>query len=168
MMEKPPEKPSAEMVKADASALEKPEAEPTPPMPQKAEVEVMSIDGVELTPEQRQKKWEDDQYASWMKDHPKSEIPEAQIEGDPRIAEFNALCDAFEAKHSIEALMAITDLTPADARNHPIREPARLDLPPIVALRKALSDNDEVKARYKRISQAVGMINSGKVDHTRG
>ncbi len=92
------------------------------------------------------------------------------------VAEFEAAVDAFEGKHSMDALFAIVDLTVAEAKIHPVREPARVDLAVIFAMRKKIKgemkisgeQEDILDARWKRISQAVGMLTSvGKVDHTR-
>jgi len=129
-----------------------------------------------LSPEELKRQEQEDQYQAWLKDHPEQLVsPDARADSEPHIAEFNALVDAFEAKHPLEALHAIVDLTPADAPNHPVREPARKDLGPIVTKLNFLEKKtnipparyEELKARYKAVSQAVGMINGDKIDHTR-
>jgi len=129
-----------------------------------------------LSPEELKKQEQEAQYQAWLKDHPEKTVtPDARVDCEPHIAEFNSLVDAFEAKHPLEALHAIIDLTPADAPNHPVREPARKDLGPIVAKLNFLEKKtnipsvkaEEMRARYKAVSQAVGMINDNKVDHTR-
>lgn len=103
------------------------------------------------------------------------ETPEAKLECGPEIAKFEEMVVSFEAEHSLEELHAIIDLTPEEAPKHPLREPARVALIPIVTqLNKLKQETDiapekyeEMRAKYKRLSQAIGMINKGKVDHTR-
>src|SRR3989338_226815 len=62
-----------------------------------------------------------------------------------------------------------------DAPKYHLRESAKAALIPIVAklniLKKetniAPEKHEELKAKYKHLSRAVGMINSNKVDHSR-
>ena len=69
--------------------------------------------------------------------------------------------------------MSITDLTPTEAPFHPVREPARIDLIPIVSTLKDLKETtnistlryEELQWEYKTLSQAVGIINNNKVLH---
>lgn len=102
-----------------------------------------------------------------------AEEPE-KVESKFKVArELLAEFEKFEAEHSIEELLAITDLAPEDAPNHPVREPARKALIPIVEKLNHLRDKTtiskseyaELEAKYKRLSSAVGMINRGKVRH---
>ncbi len=101
--------------------------------------------------------------------------PEKQRECAPEIEKLENLFIAFEKEHSLEQLLLITDLTPKDAPNHPVREPAKNALKPITALLDVLKREtnitsekyDELEAKYKILSRAVGMINNNKVDHTR-
>lgn len=96
-------------------------------------------------------------------------------ECESEITEFEEMILAFELTHPLEELHLIIDLRPEDAPQHPLREPARLALIPIVARLNALKNEtnispekyEELKAKYKRLSRAVGMINSNKVDHNR-
>ena len=77
--------------------------------------------------------------------------------------------------HSLAELHSIIDLTPTDAPNHPVREPARLALIPIVTMLDTLRKEtnilpekyQELRAKYKRFSNAVGFINKNKIDHDR-
>lgn len=102
---------------------------------------------------------------------------EARREAAPEIAEFEALIAAFEQAHDLEALHAITELSAKDAPNHPVREPARLALYPIVALLIKLKEETNIddetfsglKAKHKRLDRAVGAIQTaiGIVDHNR-
>lgn len=104
-----------------------------------------------------------------------AETPEAKLECEPEVAKFKEMVAAFEAEHSLEELHAITDLTPEDAPKHPLREPARVAIIPIVTQLNKLKEEtnitperyEEMRAEYKRLSRAIGMINKGKVDHTR-
>jgi hypothetical protein len=74
-----------------------------------------------------------------------------------------------------EVESASASLTPEDANNFRTRVSAKDDLAPIVALLNILeketnitgSDLDKLTSAYKVLSRAVGMINNGKVDHTR-
>ncbi|MFH1766693.1 MAG: hypothetical protein ABH826_01215 [Patescibacteria group bacterium] len=103
--------------------------------------------------------------------------PEIKKEAGPEIIIFNEMIAAFEQEHSLEALHLITDLTPSEAPLHPVREPARKALGPIVAKLEVLRNKviissealEECEQEYKRITRAVGIINkfNNKVDHTR-
>ncbi|MDO8566044.1 MAG: hypothetical protein Q7S04_02560 [Candidatus Moranbacteria bacterium] len=91
-------------------------------------------------------------------------------ECEQKIQELVSLMNAFEAHYPIKTLYAITDLAPAAAPHHPIREPARRDLIPIVALLTAYAPQNKthpLQIRYRYLSRAVGIINNGKVDHER-
>lgn len=100
---------------------------------------------------------------------------EALREAGPEIAEFEEMLVSFELAHPLAELHSIVELTPQEAPSHPIREPARLALDPIVAKLNILKIEtninkaryEELKAKYKRLSNAVGFINNGKVDHNR-
>jgi uncharacterized protein involved in exopolysaccharide biosynthesis len=89
--------------------------------------------------------------------------------------EFDSLISLFESKHSLEELHSIIDLTTKEAPNHPIREPARVDLIEIEARLSKLKptygegspEYKSIKEQYKRLSRAVGIINNNKVDHTK-
>ena len=78
-----------------------------------------------------------------------------------------------EYTHSLPELHAILELDPKDAPNHPVREPARKDLAPIVALLNTLKnetnitpeEHEKLNDRYLILSKAVGVINNGKVRH---
>lgn len=81
--------------------------------------------------------------------------------------------ELFETSFPLGELLKITDLTPADAPNHSVREPARKALIPIVALLNTLKEetniskdrHDALKERYGTLSKAVGFINNNKVKH---
>jgi len=128
------------------------------------------------TPEENNEAKGDEMLADYLAKNPDVVIsPEDLREAGPEISQFENLITQFESTHDLEALHAITDLTPAEAPNQSIREPARIDLNPIVALFNTLKEEtniskerlDELKAKYKILSRAVGMINNNKVDHTR-
>ncbi len=110
-----------------------------------------------------------------METVPTGSTPENLRESGPEIAEFKGMIATFEANYSIAELLLIIDLTPKEAPNHPVREPARAALIPIVEKLNAIEKErnitpkelKELKEEYKRLSRAVGMINSNKVDHDR-
>ncbi|MEI7620508.1 MAG: hypothetical protein WCJ57_02970 [Candidatus Falkowbacteria bacterium] len=89
------------------------------------------------------------------------------------IVELQNLFADFETKHSVEALYAIIDLTADEAPNHPVREPAKKDLSPIVAKLNTLEKETnisqdkylELQAQYRHLSMAVGIVNNNKVRH---
>ncbi|MDD5726904.1 MAG: hypothetical protein PHC53_05935 [Patescibacteria group bacterium] len=116
----------------------------------------------------------EEQAAQWLKDHPELvAVPEVLKESGPEIAQFEGMIAAFEAEHPLEQLHQIVDLTVEQAPHHPIREPARLALIPIVAKLTAIKKDtdisqekyEELKALYKRLSRAVGAVRNSKVDH---
>ena len=115
-------------------------------------------------------------YEAYIIDHPEVEIPEESLrDPEKEITEFETLITSFEQSHNLEELNSIKELTSEDAPNHPIRERARKDLNPIVALLNLLKKetaiteekHEELKKKYKHLSQAVGIINKGIVDHSR-
>ncbi len=80
-----------------------------------------------------------------------------------------------EQNLNLDELYQIVDLTHAEAEKLPERQRARLRLRPIEALLKLLREetnipqdvHESLQKRYKYISHAIGVINNGKVDHTR-
>jgi hypothetical protein len=70
---------------------------------------------------------------------------------------------------------AFANLSPEDAKRYKTRSPAIKDLIPIVALMNKIEKETNItqtefaklKAAYKILSRAVGMINNNKIDHTR-
>lgn len=118
--------------------------------------------------------WE--QYEQYMKDHPETVIaPENLRECGPEIAGLEELLALFESAYSLAELHLIIDLAPEDAPKYPLRESAKAALIPIVEklnmLKKetniAPEKHEELKAKYTRLSRAVGIINNNKVDHSR-
>lgn len=129
-----------------------------------------------ITPEQQLEKEDDDLLALWLRDHPEAVIaPEDRRESGPEEVEFEQMVDSFTAEHSLAELHAIHDLTPEDAPQHPVREPARVALNPIYAKLVIIEKETnvsparlaELKARFKVVSQAVGIINNNQVWHNR-
>ena len=119
---------------------------------------------------------EREMYEQYMIDHPEVKIPVEDLKDyKERAATLEESLAKFERDFNLEELFAITNLTPEDAPNHPIREPARQALIPIVSYLKSLKSEtnipddiyDVLEQRYKRLSRAVGMINKNIVDHTR-
>jgi hypothetical protein len=112
-------------------------------------------------------------YDDWMANHPEPVI-ETLKESGPIVEQFGELVRAFEAEHSLEELHAIIDLRPEDVAQYPLRESAKSALAPIFKLQNTLENETnisaeklaEVKAEYKRLSRAVGMINNNTVRHT--
>ena len=117
---------------------------------------------------------EAEQLADYLIRHPNLDpLPQGLVE--QARTEFDSLIASFESKYSLEELHLITDLTPQEAQNHPLREPARVALIPIVKLLNDLKatygetspEYKSIKEKYMRLSRAVGMINKNKVDHNR-
>jgi hypothetical protein len=111
-------------------------------------------------------------YDAYMESHPVVEIPEkSSVESESEVAALEAMFTSFAETHDMEALYAITSLSDEEAANHPVREPARVALKPIVALLNTLKDHGQyeaLKEKYKYFSRAVGMRTSNdEVDHTR-
>ena len=115
-------------------------------------------------------------YEAYMADHPEVIVPQENLrDPEKEIAEFNTLIADFEQTHNIAELYAITELTPEDAPNHPTRELARKSLEPLLSLLGVLKKEtniarekyEELQAKYRYLSRAVGIINKGVVDHTR-
>lgn len=132
----------------------------------------------ELTAEEQRLKTDKEQNEQyWLKVYSEtgSTLELSRLEAGPEIAEFNALIVSFELQYSIPELISIIDLTPAEALVHPLREPARLALRPILAKLNTLKSEtnispdeyDRLKVEFKRLSRAVGMINNNQVDHNR-
>ena len=94
---------------------------------------------------------------------------------DQHDALINSPIEEFEVQYSLTELYAIVDLNPKDAPNHPLRAPANEELKVINRLLHAMKETTnityeqyiELLAEYSRLSQAVGIINQNRVDHTR-
>lgn len=117
-----------------------------------------------------------EQYEQWMGDNPETEILKENLrECESEIIEFEEMIASFESMYSLAELHSIIDLTAEEAPQHPVREPAKAALIPIVAKLNTLEKEtnispekyEELKAKYKRLSRAVGIINKNKVDHSR-
>ena len=111
----------------------------------------------------------------YLSQYPEKDIPkEERKDCEQAIAEFQSMLVEFEAEHPLAELYAITDLTVEDAPSHPIREPARIALIPIVAKLNYLREETNITAeryaeldsQYKYLSKAVGIINGNKVRHS--
>ena len=130
-----------------------------------------------LTPQELkrlQDQKEADQLADYLIRHPNLDPLPPSLAEQARI-EFGSLIASFESKYSLEELHSIIDLTPQEAPNHPLREPARVALIDIVKELNKLKatygetspEYQSIKENYMRLSRAVGMINKNKVDHNR-
>ena len=110
-----------------------------------------------------------DYYLSLYSEEKKPEQRDSRLE----IVELENLFAEFEAKHDLAELKAIVQLSIAEALVHPVREPAKKDLGPIVSKLNALKQEtdiaiekyDELQARYRTLSDAVGILNNGQVRH---
>jgi hypothetical protein len=103
------------------------------------------------------------------------EIPaEKRRESGPEVEKLEDMFENFEQTHDLIALHAVTNLTPEEAPQHPVREPAKQALNPIYKKLQVIKDETnitpekyaELKVKWKRLSQAVGMINNNIVDHS--
>lgn len=157
MMEGPPQQPEEEKIENQEQGPQS--------VPEKEEDPYAG-----LTPEQIE------MYESYIADHPEIEMPpESREDHTERAAALGEEMTNFEGQFDLEALNAITDLTPEEAPSHPVREPARQALESIVRNLNYLQEKtdippevyDELDKQYKHLSQAVGIINNNKVDHTR-
>jgi len=117
-----------------------------------------------------------EEYTNWLASHPEEEVVQlSQMECGLKIIGLGVLFVNFEARHNLKDLHAIINLTPEDAPKHPIREPARVDLIPIVSQLNFLKKQtnvlkeklEELEIQYKKLSNAVGMIHKNILDHTR-
>jgi hypothetical protein len=137
--------------------MKTPEAEP-----QGAETRAANAENPEeLTPEQM------DHAAHWLQQmaveaeekrltekHPEpTELERTQVE-------LNELFEAWLTPEKLEALHALT--TEAEAMESPLRAEAKLAL---AEIKKRMDPT--TKEKYNLLSRAVGIINGGKVDHTR-
>ncbi len=113
----------------------------------------------------------DEQMAKWAA----QEIPEEKRrECGPEVEELEGMLESFEQNHDLAALHAITNLTPEEAPQHPTREPARQELMLIQNKLQRIKDETnitdekyaELKAKRKRLFQAVGGIIDNVVDHS--
>ena len=119
---------------------------------------------------------QEEQAAFWLEKYQEEEIaPEDRRECGPEVMELEELFTSFETTHNLGELHLITDLTPEEASKNLLREAAKADLIPIVELLNRLKeetnisgeDHNALKAKYRRFSQAVGIIHDNKVDHAR-
>jgi hypothetical protein len=134
-------------------------------------------DTEKLQAEAAQRQKDMDVYNAMLEDCPEMEgeiLPEKQRECTKwEMREMADMILEFEEEYPLAELLLITDLTPDEATNHPLREPAKLALIPIVeALNKLKNETDitkekydELEASYRSLSKAVGFINKGKVVH---
>jgi len=131
--------------------------------------EVLETKGDGMTEEERTL------AANFLPQYSERDTPrEDRRDCEQEVAELQNMLAAFEAEHPLGKLHAITDLTPNDAPNHPIREPARKTLIPILNRWNALKKETNISAErlaelyaaYRKLSKAVGIINNGKVRHS--
>ncbi len=112
----------------------------------------------------------------WLKvieEEEKARTSKEKKECGPEIEELEKLFVSFETEHSLTELSLIIDANVA--KGNLLRDSAKKALGPITkkldVLKKetniSLEKYDELEAKYKMYSKAVGMINGGKVDHDR-
>lgn len=118
--------------------------------------------------------WE--QYQQFCIDHPEpAPAPEPTADPEPEVTGIRNMIAAFEAGHNIAELYAITDLTAEEAMAHVARKAAKEDLNVLLSRIQALKTGtavdsktyDELFAKYRYFSRAIGMHSNGKLDHTR-
>lgn len=124
---------------------------------------------------------DDERLKAFMEMHPENfpnpDSSKELNECGPLITELENLFTEFKENHSLEELNAITHLKFEDAKDHSVREPARLALAPIFKKFKEIKNETnislqkltELELQREELSRAVGIINDkGEVDHTRG
>lgn len=127
-----------------------------------------------LSPEELEKLAGESFLEHYIQTHPDKfqDIPlENRREHETERAAFESMINDFESNYPLEDLLAI--LTAEEAMNHPLRESAKKALMPICEQLNILKDEtnisegvyENLKMRWKKISDAVGYINSGKVRH---
>lgn len=114
-----------------------------------------------------------EQAEQWLSNHP------VQVETkrgcEQEVVELENMVANFETTYSLEKLNAIIDLSSDPERKHPLRDLAKEALKPIVAKLNALKNETDIeiekyeglKSKWKVLSNAVGMVSNGMVDHNR-
>lgn len=112
---------------------------------------------------------EDPLVQEWLARNSGENLAKNKVEVTNEMREFKRMLNEFEATYSLEKLFAIVDLSADPDRKHPLRDPAKKALNPINEFRKSyIPDGDnELNIQWKKISNAVGMINKGMVDYNR-
>ena len=113
---------------------------------------------------------------AWLAKYAAEEIqPEKRRECGPEVEEVERMFEDLERTHDLEALSAITNIaTLEEAQAHPTWMPAQRALWPIYEKFRVLKDETnitdekyaELKAKWKRLTQAIGLINDGKLDQS--
>lgn len=134
------------------------------------------------SPEKKELTQEQEEQAAYWLEKNKYEVeeeikPEDRRECGPEVAELEELFTSFETAHNLEELHLFIDLdlTPENAPENLAREAAKRDLVPIVELLNKLKEETDIsnenhnalKVKYRRFSQAVGILHEGLIDHTR-
>lgn len=102
-------------------------------------------------------------------------IPEIKKECTEDIAELEKMFDEFGKKHNIQELMAIEELGPQESPQRNKRSSAKADLSTMYTKIQTIKNEtdisakqlEEIRIKYEKFDQAVGMVNKGQVDHTR-
>lgn len=104
----------------------------------------------------------------WLAKYETPEIPtEERRDASEIIASLESIYTSFEEAFDIEELSAITNPTPLEVPQHPVRDGAKEWLKPMTQRLTTLKETTnvtpdklaELKAKYKRYSNAVGMVN---------
>ncbi len=88
-----------------------------------------------------------------------------QTEVEKAAAELETLFDTWLSPETLAGLHAL--VTETEAMASPLRTEAKVALKAILERMKKLEETPERFKKYKALSRAVGIINSGLVDHTR-
>ena len=106
----------------------------------------------EITPEEMER------LENWFEMHP--ETVNEYREAGPEIAKFEAMVANFKEEYDLEALHAIHELSVKDSRSHPIREPARLAIIPIISLLTVLKKETNItEEKYKELEDSYNVLN---------
>lgn len=129
-------------------------------------------DAEEATKKEQQR-IEDEQAAHWMAQIAKEEAAEPKpepTEKERAVAEAEALLEKWTEAETLAQLNALIE--EKEAMESPLRKEAKDALAALTKAKKLLEPDgkwtSELEARRTRLGNAVGMINRGKVDHTRG
>jgi hypothetical protein len=141
----------------------------SPPMGEDKESDQAFRERFSLTDEE----WE--KYQQYLADNPETETSAELRDSVAEVQEVGRLLVIFEKVTPIADLYAIVDLTPAEAKEHEVRERAKNDLAEILTRIQILKAEtniaqekyNELFAQYRYFSRAIGYIHNNKVDHTR-
>lgn len=118
----------------------------------------------------------EEQAAQWLKDHPEL-TPRVEGRRDcmPEIAELGAMMVAYEGTYPLVEMSVRVSFALEEAEEKRVWGAARDALAPIIAKLNTLQNETDIsterwealRAQYKRLSRAVGIIRNGVIDHAR-